>query len=1060
MSDTGGSETVVSLPSELELIDDAAVLFDASGTLLDWNPSFADRIGVTDGKAEPVTTAELLSEDARNRLNRGLERALETGSATVAVPIPATEDTEIDFSLTRLSAAQSQPSSRVIGIGRVRTEPSGRPGIEKREEAFARAYDIIADSERPLEGKIDDLLAHVRGTLGTDFATLSRVDGDEYVFEAFDGPEEVDIEPGESVPLEWTNCERVVTSEEKLVLDDIGRQAPELANRTGNIEYGISSYLGAPVVTDDEVYGTFCFYGTDGSAEEFSEWEVTFVNFLSKWVSNEIERQQLFEELRREERERYEALVNQSNDGVMVVQDARYEFVNERFAEITGYGREKLLEMHYEDVVAPEYHDLVRERYERRLAGESPPDTYELEIETAGGERRTLEMSVSPLPRTDETAVLANVRDVTRRKRRERGIRALQEATERIQKAETAEAVAAVAVEAATEVVGTPYAGCWLHDPDAERLEVAAVSDALESRDPTAVLSKDRYEYGIFLDGEATRYTPKDVVEDASFETGILLPLGRHGMIAAGHPDSTDTDEMLIEVARTLAEHTTTALGRVERAEKLRASKRRLRAIFDHTFQFTGLLEPDGTLIEANDTVLEFGDLDREAVLGKKLWETYWFDDREDLQTQVRTAVERAAAGEFIRDEMVIRGAGRDATVDFSLRPVTDEDGTVTLLIPEGRDITELKERERELRRERDHIRRTERLADVGGLVIDPGSGGINLTDGARGLFDAEEGFEPTLSAFFDHIHATDRGTVRESIADCRTAGTAFDLEIRIVTATGRIRWVRLEGERVTEDGGPRIRCVVRDVTDRREREQRLMVLNRVLRHNLRNQLTVVGGYADQLSAYFDELDPTDRTGPPSDGGAAAERTVTDPIARAKRQAKAIKDSSDELLSLAEKVRAFEKAIDRVEITGGVEIRPVLSSLVDEHRNRYPDAEIALDIEDVAVRGNEKLVRLAVRELLENAIVHNEGRRPEVAIRSSAKSDEQVAISVADDGPGIPEMEREVLRNGEESPLLHGSGIGLWTVNWLITRMGGHVSIDGNDPSGTVVTVTVPGHGA
>ncbi len=1055
MSDTGGSETLASLPSEFELIDDAAVLFDASGALLDWNPSFADRMGVTDGEPTTMTTADLLSEDARDRLHGRLEGALETGSATVSVPIPTAKDTEIEFSLTRLSEAQSQPSTRVIGIGRVRP---GRSGIEKREEAFARAYEIIADNERTLELKIDDLLAHVRATLDTDFATLSRVDGDEYVFEAFDGPEGVDIEPGDSVPLEWTNCERVVTSEETLVLDDIGRQAPELAAKTGNVEFDLSSYLGAPVVTDDEVYGTFCFYGTDGSAEEFSEWEVTFVNFLSRWVSNEIERQQLFEELRREERERYEALVTQSNDGVMVVQDARFEFVNERFAEITGYDREELLGAHYEKVVTPEYHELVRKRYERRIAGESPPDTYELEIETAGGERRTLEMSVSPLPRTDETAVLANVRDVTQRKRRERGIRALQEATERIQKAETAEAIVTVAVEAATEVVGTPYAGCWLHDPDAEELELVAVSDALESRNPTPVLSRDRYEYGVFLDGEATRYTPRDVVEDASFETGILLPLGRHGMIAAGHPDPTDTDEMLIEVARTLAEHTTTALDRVERSEELRASERRLRAIFDHTFQFTGLLEPDGTLIEANDTALEFGGLDREEILGKKLWEAYWFNYRDELQSQVRAAVERAADGEFIRDEIVVRGNDREANIDFSLRPVTDEDGTVTLLIPEGRDITELKERERELRRERDHVRRTERLADVGGLVIDPESGAVNSTDGARGLFDADEGFELTLSKFFDHLHAADRDAVRESIADCRTDGIAFDLEIRIVTVTGRIRWVRLEGERVTEDGGPRIRCVVRDVTDRREREQRLMVLNRVLRHNLRNQLTVVGGYAEQLSEYFDGLESADRSGSLSDdGGSPSGQTPAVPIARAKAQASAIKDSSDELLSLAEKVRTFERAIERVETTGDVEVRPVVVSLVEERRRKYPNAEITLDIEDVTIRGNEELVRLAVGELLENAIVHNEGQRPEITITSSAESDDRVTISVGDDGPGIPEMEREVLRNGEESPLLHGSGIGLWTVNWLITRMGGHVSIDDNDPSGTVVTVTVPG---
>jgi len=125
--------------------------------------------------------------------------------------------------------------------------------------------------------------------------------------------------------------------------------------------------------------------------------------------------------------------------------------------------------------------------------------------------------------------------------------------------------------------------------------------------------------------------------------------------------------------------------------------ERRYSAVFDQTYQFTGLLEPDGTLIEANETALSFGGLDRDDVVGEKLWDAYWVQHSEETRQRVRNAVERASDGEFVRDELSIQGADRNAVIDFSLRPVTDDQGNVTLLIPEGRDITDRKQYEQSL---------------------------------------------------------------------------------------------------------------------------------------------------------------------------------------------------------------------------------------------------------------------------------------------------------------------------------------------------------------------------
>jgi|GEM_PF-1546961 len=133
---------------------------------------------------------------------------------------------------------------------------------------------------------------------------------------------------------------------------------------------------------------------------------------------------------------------------------------------------------------------------------------------------------------------------------------------------------------------------------------------------------------------------------------------------------------------------------------ELSTSERRFRAIFDQTFQFVGLLAPDGTVLETNRSALEFGGLAPEAVIGRPFWEAGWWCLTPAAQAQVRDAIRRAAEGEFVRFEVEARGAGgAAATVDFSVKPVLDTAGRVVLLIPEGRDITDRKAKEQAERR-------------------------------------------------------------------------------------------------------------------------------------------------------------------------------------------------------------------------------------------------------------------------------------------------------------------------------------------------------------------------
>ncbi|WP_459987600.1 ATP-binding protein, partial [Natrinema sp. JCM 9743] len=69
----------------------------------------------------------------------------------------------------------------------------------------------------------------------------------------------------------------------------------------------------------------------------------------------------------------------------------------------------------------------------------------------------------------------------------------------------------------------------------------------------------------------------------------------------------------------------------------------------------------------------------------------------------------------------------------------------------------------------------------------------------------------------------------------------------------------------------------------------------------------------------------------------------------------------------------------------------------------------------------------------------------------------ELTLTVADDGPGIPPEERELLEGDREiTQLRHASGLGLWLVNWVVTQAGGRLTFHDNEPRGTVVTLAIP----
>jgi signal transduction histidine kinase/CheY-like chemotaxis protein len=224
---------------------------------------------------------------------------------------------------------------------------------------------------------------------------------------------------------------------------------------------------------------------------------------------------------------------------------------------------------------------------------------------------------------------------------------------------------------------------------------------------------------------------------------------------------------------------------------------------------------------------------------------------------------------------------------------------------------------------------------------------------------------------------------------------------------------------------------ITREITELKERELQLTALNHLVRHNLRNEVNVVRGWAETLS-----------------------RAVEGP---SKRNADRIVHASDRLCSTLDKqqeiVDLLTERSDRIVLDAAAVARRVADGVAARHTDVRFDRVIP---ETAPVRVVEGFERVLV-ELVENAIVHNARGTPSVELRVDPR-DEEVRVRVADDGPPIPEMEVATL-TGERTigPLYHGTGLGLWIVNWFVRRSGGTLSFGSNDPTGNVVTVTVPG---
>lgn len=261
----------------------------------------------------------------------------------------------------------------------------------------------------------------------------------------------------------------------------------------------------------------------------------------------------------------------------------------------------------------------------------------------------------------------------------------------------------------------------------------------------------------------------------------------------------------------------------------LHQNHRKFRAIFDQTFEYVGLLDRDGLLIEANQTSLTATGVAATDVIGKPFWDTLWWNHSETERDRLRDAVRRAAGGETVRFEVThSTPGGAQHVVDFSLKPVVQEDGEIIWLIAEARDISASKQAELALFAEKERIQVT--LSSIGDAVITTDVAGrveyLNpVAEQLTGWTNAEAQGRAAGEVF--HIVNENGGHVLDSpILQALESGTVVELESSALLISRHGREVAIEDSAapIRDRSGAIVGCVLvfHDVSDKRRLLQQI----------------------------------------------------------------------------------------------------------------------------------------------------------------------------------------------------------------------------------------------
>ncbi|WP_336336972.1 PAS domain S-box protein [Haloarcula brevis] len=532
----------------------------------------------------------------------------------------------------------------------------------------------------------------------------------------------------------------------------------------------------------------------------------------------------------------------------------------------------------------------------------------------------------------------------------------------------------------------------------------------------------------------------------------FILYTGRGSEAVAGDAVSAGVTDYLQKTSDT--SHYALLANRIANAVQQYRSQRALEESTDRLSLFIeqsplGFVEydPEFEIVRVNDTLTEIFGYAEDELLGET-WEVFVSPESYDDVDAVTSALSEASGGYHSIDENV-RKDGERIMVEWHNRLVTDDTGDVVTIFSHCQEVTERIERERNLAQLQDFFAEAEELGDLGAWEFDE-TGVSTWTEGTRRIHEVGDDFDPTVEDGLSFYHPEDRERVADAVEAALEDGDPYDVQARLITATGECRWVRSRGKRIEDAEHRTVRGFIQDITEQMERERRLRLQNErlesfasVVSHDLQGPLTVAQGHLElaRQEETDDHLDSVD---------SAHQRMQT---------------LIDDILTLARDGR-------EATTTEPVDLHTAATACWQTVETG--DATLETDTESVVVADPRRLRRL-LENLFRNSVAHGSlpSQVDESVDRSSTPPQSDAVVErgdgvtvtvgdlddgsgfyVADDGPGVPEDERDAVFEAGYSTASDGTGFGLAIVADIAAVHGWEVSVTDSESGGARFEIT------
>ncbi|MEM7770399.1 MAG: PAS domain S-box protein [Cyanobacteria bacterium P01_A01_bin.37] len=514
-----------------------------------------------------------------------------------------------------------------------------------------------------------------------------------------------------------------------------------------------------------------------------------------------------------------------------------------------------------------------------------------------------------------------------------------------------------------------------------------------------------------------------------------------------------------LSLIRDISDRKQAEVSRHQAELALRDSERRFRAIFNQTFQIVGLLAPGGTVLNINQTALDFANISRESVLHQFFWETIWWQQSPTAQRQLRYSIAQAKTGQFVRYEVEIQGAGdRKEIIDFSLKPVSDGQDNVRWILAEGRIITQRIVLERELRSQKQLLNSFFNAASVAQI-------------GAC-IFDEERRYVHINSALADingcSVQAHLGKHIEEIVTEVSSA-SSFALD-HVFENWQSVQNVQITGNYLPQLGVPRcwlasyfpitnddpkkqaVGMITVEITHQKQIEQELMQLNQALHssneeleqfayvasHDLREPLRKIRSYSELFAKrYAEHLDD-----------------------RADRYIGYIVNGVSRMNTLINDLLTYSR-LGRGDVTYNlVDLNQLIHHVIDGLSPVIQESQAHIEIVNPlpVMTVNSSQIHQLFQNLIENAIKYRSDAQPHIEVTASA-DESGWQFSVTDNGIGIaPEFAERIfvifqrLHTRDAYP---GTGIGLAICKRVVEHHGGSIWLESSESQGTTICFTL-----